>query len=173
MTIPIFQVHKFLVPFRGQPVEIYCEMRKTCICIEQFQTGAKVEVLGFIKLMFLLSSFSPVPAVRSKARMGSLGNFGSDFFSQISGYWKQTIAVAKSSSYRKLVTVILGCQSQHTGEKNAWLLVLGFGSLDNWYNARFLDLRRHGLIMCEFARFLDFRLRDVKSHSAFGGSSGG
>jgi hypothetical protein len=71
------------------------------------------------------------------------------------------------------VTVILGCQSQHTGEKNAWLLVLGFGSLDNWYNARFLDLRRHGLIMCEFARFLDFRLRDVKSHSAFGGSSGG
>jgi len=41
------------------------------------------------------------------------------------------------------------------------------------YNARFPDLRRHGLIMCEFARFLDFRLRDVKSHPAFGGSSGG
>jgi hypothetical protein len=41
------------------------------------------------------------------------------------------------------------------------------------YNARFLDLIRHGLIMCEFARFLDFRLRDVKSLPAFGGSSGG
>jgi hypothetical protein len=62
--------------------------------------------------------------------MGSLGNFGSNFFSQIRGYWKKTIAVAKSSSYRKLVTFILGCQSQHTEEKNAWLMVLGIGFLD-------------------------------------------
>jgi hypothetical protein len=79
--------------------------------------------------MFLLSSFSPVPAVCSKARMGPLGNFGSNFFSQIRAYWKKTIAVAKSSSYRKLVTLFLGCQSLHTEEKNAWMMVLGFGFL--------------------------------------------
>jgi hypothetical protein len=79
--------------------------------------------------MFLLSSFSPVLAICSKARMGSLGNLGSDFLSQIRGYWKKPIAVAKSSSYRKLVTFFLGCQSQHTEEKNAWLMVLGFGFL--------------------------------------------
>jgi hypothetical protein len=28
------------------------------------------------------------------------------------------------------VTFILGCQSQHTEEKNAWLMVLGIGFLD-------------------------------------------
>ncbi len=85
---------------------------------------------------------------------------------------EKIIAVPKSSSYGKLVTFFLGCQSQHTAEEcmadgvEIWIS-------GHRYNARFLDLRRHGLIMCELARFLDFRLRDVKSYPAFGGSSGG